>query len=85
MYKREYLEVFLEKQSQLFDEPVAETPGEAEAFLSDCMAQVVDSVKEVRDYLEESGMDVSGIAEEELLEIAEVFPLPDGKFLIVEG
>ena len=49
MYKREYLEVFLEKQSQLFDEPVAETPGEAEAFLSDCMAQVVDSVKEVRD------------------------------------
>ena len=56
MYKREYLEVYFEKQSKLFDDPVAEPPGEAEAILSHCMAQVVDSVKEVRDYLEESGM-----------------------------
>lgn len=85
MYKREYLEVFLKRQGQLFDEPVAETPQEAEEFLSDCMAQVAGSVKEVRDYLEESGMDVSGMNEEELLGTAEVFPLPDGKFLIVEG
>ena len=85
MYKREYLEVFLEKQSQLFDEPVAETPGEAEAFLSDCMAQVVDSVKEVRDYLEESGMDVSGVAEGRTLGDRRGLSLPDGKILIVEG
>ena len=30
------LEVFLEKQEQLFDEPVAETLEEADEFLSDC-------------------------------------------------
>ena len=45
--------VFLEKQLQLFDEPVAETLEEAEAFLEDCMAVVVDSLDEVRDYFEE--------------------------------
>lgn len=85
MYKKEYLEVFLEKQTQLFDERVAETFEEAEEFLTDCMAQVVDSIKDVRDYLEESGMDVSGLEEEELRKTSEVFALPDGKFLIVEG
>ena len=37
-YDEECLKVFLEKQLQLFDEPVAETLEEAEAFLEDCMA-----------------------------------------------
>ena len=32
-YDEECLKVFLEKQLQLFDEPVAETLEEAEAFL----------------------------------------------------
>ena len=32
-------------QGQLFDEPVAENYDEAEAFLEDCMAEVVDSLK----------------------------------------
>ena len=45
---------FLKKQSQLFDEPVAETMEEAEAFLEDCMAVVVDSLDEVREYFEET-------------------------------
>ena len=36
---------------KLFDEDVAQTPAEAEAFLEDCMAIVVDSIEEVRDYL----------------------------------
>ena len=31
---------FLENQSQLFPEAVAETPEEAEEFLEDCMAVV---------------------------------------------
>ena len=31
-FSEECLEVFLREQSQLFDEPVAETPEEAEAF-----------------------------------------------------
>ena len=45
-YDEECLKVFLEKQLQLFDEPVAETLEEAEAFLEDCMAVVVDSLDE---------------------------------------
>ena len=84
-YSEECILTFLKKQSQLFDEPVAETPEEAEEFLEDCMAVVVASLKDVRDYLEESGMDVSDLSDEELREEAEVFELPDGTFLIVEG
>ena len=53
------------KQSQLFDEPVAETMEEAEAFLEDCMAVVVDSLDEVREYFEESGADAENMDAEE--------------------
>ena len=83
-YDEECLLTFLKKQSQLFDEPVAETMEEAEAFLEDCMAVVVDSLDEVREYFEESGADVENMAEE-LEEASEVFPLSGGRYLIVEG
>lgn len=53
--------------------------------LEDCMAQVVDSIEEVREYLEEAGADVEGMSDEELEDASEVFALPDGKYLIVEG
>ena len=36
-------------------------------------------------YLDESGMDVEGMSKEELLEASEIFSLPDGTYLIVEG
>ena len=52
-YSEECLVTFLKKQGQLFDEPVAETLEEAEAFLEDCMAVVVNSIKEVRKYLDD--------------------------------
>ena len=84
-YDEECLQVFLENQSQLFDEPVAETPEEAEAFLEECMAAEVRSLKEVRRYLDESGADVEGLSDRELEESAEVFALPSGGYLIVEG
>ncbi len=85
-YDEECLLTFLKKQTQLFDEPVAETMEEAEAFLEDCMAVVVDSLKEVREYFEESGADVEDITDEsDLEEISEVFILPNGRYLIVEG
>lgn len=84
-YKKEYLETFLMHQTQLFDEPVAETIEEADEFLDDCMAVVADSLRDVRDYFEENGMDTAGLTKEELLEQSEIFALPDGKFLIVEG
>ena len=51
MYTEECIQTFLEKQEQLFDEPVAETYEEAEEFLEDCMAVVADSIDEVRKYL----------------------------------
>ena len=84
-YDEECLKVFLKKQLQLFDEPVADNLEEAEAFLEDCMAVVVDSLDEVRDYFEENGTDIADMSEEELEDASEVFALPSGRYLIVEG
>lgn len=84
-YDEDCLKVFLKNQSQLFDEPVAETLEEAEAFLEDCMAVIVDSLQEVREYFEENGADVEGMSDEELEEASEVFALPGGQYLVVEG
>ena len=44
MFDEKVLQCFLDNQSQLYPEPVAETPEEAEAFLEDCMAVVVLSL-----------------------------------------
>lgn len=84
-YSEECILTFLKNQGQLFAESVAETEEEAEAFLEDCMAAVVDSLEEVRDYFEENGMDVDGMSLEELEDASEVFALPGGQYLIVEG
>ena len=65
-YSEECLLTFLEKQSQLFDEPVAGTMEEAEAFLEDCMAVVVDTLDDVKEYLEENGIDVSSMGKDEI-------------------
>lgn len=86
---REYddavLECFLENQLQLFPEAVAEDLDEAESFLEDCMAVVVDSAQEVLEYFEEEGIDMEGAEGEEILEADEVFDVGDGRYLIVEG
>lgn len=79
------LRCFLEKQLQLFPEKVAKNEEEAEAFLEDCMAVVVHSVREVWEYFEEEGVDMEGANEEEILEAEEVFDVGDGRYLIVEG
>ncbi len=84
-YKKESVETFLKNQGQLFDEPVAASYEEAEEVLEDCLAVEVNSIQEVRRYLDESGMDVEGMSDEELLDASEVFSLEDGTFLIVEG
>ena len=76
-YDEECLKTFLKNQSQLFDEPVAESIEEAEAL--------VDNIDEVRDFLDGEGLDVDGMSSEELEEASEVFALPDGRYLIVEG
>lgn len=84
-YSEECLLTFMENQTQLFDEPVAETMEAAEAFLEDCMAVVVDSLDEVREYFDENGLDVNNMSQDELEDASEVFPLPNGQYLIVEG
>lgn len=85
MFDEKVLQCFLENQSQLYPEPVAETPEEAEAFLEDCMAVVVDSVREVWEFFDEEGVDIEGADEDSILEADEVFEIGDGRYLIVEG
>ena len=84
-YDDEVLEIFLENQGQLFSENVAETLEEAEEFLDDCMAVVCKNLREVKEYFDEAGTDISGMSDEEILDACEVFELPSGRFLIVEG
>ena len=79
------LTTFLKDQGKLFPEPVAETEEEAEEFLSDCMAVVLDKLEDVREDLDEMGMDVTGLGDEELEDAAEVFLIPDGRYLVLEG
>ncbi len=85
MFDEKVLQCFLENQSQLYPEPVAETLEEAEAFLEDCMAVVVDSVREVWEFFEEEGIDIEDADEDSILEAEEVFEIGDGRYLIVEG
>ena len=84
-YLEECAEVFLKDQGKLFDEPVAETIEEAKEFLEDCFAQVFENISEVRAYLDEEGMDVSGVSDEELAGELEVFAISDGRYFVVEA
>ncbi len=79
------LQCFLDNQEQLFPEPVANSLEEAEAFLEEVMALVVNSPKEVWEYFDEQGVDLEGADEEEILTADEIFDIGDGRYLIVEG
>ncbi len=84
-YDKVVLQAFLEKQLQLFPEKVAETEEEAADFLDECMAVVVNSVREVWEYFDEAGLDVEEYDEKTILEAEEVFEIGDGRFLILEA
>lgn len=84
-YDKECVKYFLEHQSRLFGKNILEDIEEAEEFLEDCMAVVCKDIKEVRAYFEEEGADIAEMSNEELKEASEVFALPDGRFLVVEG
>ena len=81
-YDAAVIRCFLEQQDRLFPEPVADSEEEAEYFLEDVCAVVVNSKKEIEEYFEEEGIDTEG---EDVLNIAEVFDVGDGRLLIVEG
>ena len=75
----------MEQQLKLFPEAVAETPEEAEDFLEECLAVVVDNLKEVWKYFEDAGVDIAELSMEDIEEADEVFPVGDGRYLIVEA
>ena len=79
------LDTFLEKQLQLFPEEVAFDREEAEEFLTDCFAVVVNSPKEVWKYFEEAEVDMEGADVDGILDADEVFAISDGRYLIVEA
>ena len=84
-YDDAVLNCFVENQLKLLPEKVADNIDEAEAFLEECMAVVVDSVDEVWDYFDEEGVDLDGQDKEEILDAPEVFDICDGRYLIVES
>ena len=84
-YDESVVRCFLENQSRLFDETVAETPEEAEEFLEDCMAVVCKNLKEVKAYFEDQGADIDGMTLHDFEDASEVFALPDGRYLVVEA
>lgn len=84
MFDEKVVQCFMENQLQLYPEKVAETYEEAENFLEECMAVVVDSVREVWEFFEEAGVDMEGAGEEEILEADEVFDVGDGRYLIID-
>lgn len=78
-------QVFLEQQGKLFQEPVASNLTEAIEFLEEVWAQELDHIDEVREFLEEEGMDTAGLSNEDLEKELEVFKLPNGGYLVVEA
>lgn len=76
----------MKNQGKLFpEEDVVSSLEEAENFLEECFAVVVNSVDEVWDYFEEEGIDMEGMEGDDILEADEVFDVGDGRYLIVEG
>ncbi len=84
-YDNMVLQCFLDNQLQLFPEKVADSLEEAEDFLEECMAVVVNGKKEVLNFFEEEGLDLEGADEDGILEADEVFDIGDGRYLIIEG
>lgn len=83
-YDEKVLQCFLDHQLKLVPEQVASNLEEADEFLTDCMAYVASSAKEVEAYFEEEGVDLEGMKGKELLNVEEVFEIGDGRYLIVE-
>lgn len=79
------LQCFLDNQEQLFSKRVMSSLEEAEDFLEESMAVVVNSVKEIWEFFDEEGLDMDGMDGDDILEASEVFVIGDGRYLIVEA
>ena len=80
MFDEKVLDCFLENQLQLYPEEVVTNREEAEEFLEDAMAVVLESEEEVEAYFEEVGIDCDG----NILDAEEVFDIGDGRYLLLE-
>ena len=85
MFDEKFIQIFLDQQEKLLGKKIFENQEDAEEFLEECMAQVCSTIAQVREYLDDAGMDVEGLTDEELLEAEEVFVIPGTGFLVVEG
>ena len=56
-HMKECAKVFLRDQKKLFDEPVVYDLEEAEDFLEECFAQYCSNIKELRQIMDDEGMD----------------------------
>lgn len=84
-YDEECLTTFLEAQDKIYKEKVAQTLEEADEFLQDCMAVVLNTVEEIKDYWDEVGIDIAGMSLDEIEQAEEVIKLPSGRYLVVES
>jgi len=82
MFDDKVLECFLDNQLQLFPADVVSNLEEAEEFLEEVMAVVVNGRDEAVEYFEEEGLDMT---DEDILDACEVFDVGDGRYLIVEA
>lgn len=84
-YDDECLTTFLQVQNKLFKEPVAQTKEEADEFLEDYMAVVLDSPKEIKEYWDDMGIDIEGMTLDDIEQAEEVIKLPSGRYLVIES
>lgn len=82
-YSKEAIKVFFENQTKLFDFEVVDDISEVQDFLEDCMAVELKNFAQVKAFMKENDLDISGMTDEEILEQSEIFPLSGGKFLVV--
>ena len=82
-FSKECIETFLNKQLQLFDEKWQRHRRRQKSSLRIIWRSYLDSIEDVRDYLDESGMDAAQLSKDEILQASEVFALPGGKYLVV--
>lgn len=84
-FDEECLTTFLKVQDSIYKEKVATTLEEADEFLEDCMAVVLNSPKEIMEYWDEMGIDIAGMSLDDIEQAEEVIKLPSGRYLVVES
>lgn len=81
----ECAKVFLRDQKKLFDEEVVFDIDEAKEFLEECFATYCKDLKELRQLIDDEGIDATELSDEELEDQLEVFKLDNGGYFFVEA